>query len=457
MDNKVLYGVIAVLVIAVVACVAYIAFDDGGSNNDGGDDTPDTPGETTNIVYPGETFDTRTGASISYHYDTGNGYALLTEAGQEYDDEIRLQISVNAGSSDLVTSITVYDQNNNRLESVSENGTVDGHASVYIVLDNAGATTLEVIPEVADSNGRLIGIETEDGLHVVYGNDVVTSMATDDMVYVEVTPDEDRCYAVLYEETSNGNQYHTRFYGSFTGDSTVSIPAKDGYLEGRIIVAYADGSGATPMYGLYIPDCTDSNHPSTKVTFYLNDQVASPGLHEIYDFSTLSVKVESEEPMALYSVSVNGSPYYYTPGWTKILRGQTSAESVLADEENPLNWLAGDLSVSVAVHYGTEYTDPVGSSQLVVNIESDELSVMYNNDTIEDGDSVLLTAGDIQVSYSGDEPMRVVYDSTWSGEDVSVWCAGESVLRYGTTTIGVYNMNYTSFVAGVLNISLEPA
>ena len=161
--------------------------------------------------------------------------------------------------------------------------------------------------------------------------------------------------------------------------------------------------------------------------------------------------------MTFYSVSVNGSPYYYTPGWTKILRGQTSAESVLADEENPLNWLAGDLSVSVAVHYGTEYTDPIGSSQLVVNIGSDELSVRYNNDTIEDGDSVLLTAGDIQVSYSGDEPMRVVYDSTWSGEDVSVWCAGESVLRYGTTTIGVYNMNYTSFVAGVLNISLEPA
>ena len=382
-------------------------------------------------------------------------YYILTNDGYAYDDEVRLRITVHANTADLVTSIEVCDQNGNMIEVVSETGH-SGSSDFYVVLDSQGETVLDVTPHVASTAGRIISVDTEDGLHVLYENDRTAALGGNSELQVEIVSDQNRRYAVIFQHTNNHVQYYTETYDSFIGDTTITIPASSEYEYGVLTVAYAENSGATPEYGLYIPECVDPNHPSTRVTFFLDGNEMDPGLHRVTSFATLSLEIHSDEPISHYRLSLD-SDTFQTVRIEQDLDGATDSECVIVDEKEPLNWLNGDISVYLAIFYGNQYQSATAGTEVEVNIQGDGLSVSYGGQ-LHDGDSIVCnTNSAIGFNNYSYEPMRVVYNSSWSASNVSIWCEGEFVIDHGSHYISMDKLENNEHVTGVLNITIEPA
>ena len=130
---------------------------------------------------------------------------------------------------------------------------------------------------------------------------------------------------------------------------------------------------------------------------------------------------------------------------------------VIVDEKEPLNWLNGDISVYLAIFYGNQYQSATAGTEVEVNIQGDGLSVSYGGQ-LHDGDSIVCnTNSAIGFNNYSYEPMRVVYNSSWSASNVSIWCEGEFVIDHGSHYISMDKLENNEHVTGVLNITIEPA
>ena len=471
MDNKVLYGVIAVLVIAVVACVAYIAFDDGSYNN-GGNDTPDIPDvpDTTTIQSVPYT-DTSYNTKLDYAIVTANGGLMSLDNPVTFKGEVTIRVTVYSDRPILSVSVSVDD---GKVRNLTETASVDisftnnvsdrfyAKSEFLITADND--VTVTAVPHfgTVSGNDRFLAVDVEEGIHVRLNGQVVTSTSTDMPMVLEIVSDEPRSFAVIVEEAINDYQFQTVAYDDTGGEATtsmyISIPesTRDGYY-GYIRVAYSEPGENTPSYTLSLPDCYDPAHPDTVVTYYLNDEKVEPGVITLTDFATLYAKVDSTEKISMYRTSTTG---YFdrdsagTIGYNFTDNG--SFQVNLANYDSVLSWLEGDLSVSMAFCYVDEaHQDMVGESEVTVTYPEDDLVLRYGSMSVGSGDTVDIDLRDFQVSLKDSSGSGTVYySSTWSGEEVSVWMSGMFHIEGNESyTIPGFNLDFESHVVAEIQVN----
>lgn len=463
MNSKI--AAVAAVIVAVVLVIVIVGFQ-GSSDKDS--EQPVTPEPQTQFSMSMSiegTDDVCTRVSFDA---TGIDYS---ESNTYYYSE-PAEVRIRAYSTYPVLSVDVTFSDDQYASIINRSGSYYNTTSSYkydgtvtvSLLPGSDITCSVVIkteqPRLGETN-RYMGIDAEDGISVRLNSQAITGLLSTESQMLEIISPTAKNIAVLIKEnkqivkTQSSDSPVTRMYvdlpaSELTSDST-----------GMIYIAYAEDGKSTPEYTIYLPECIDTSHPTTSVTYTIDGGPVSPGLVTLTNFASLGVKVQSDEYVRSMNVRLFGTSYAYNAchgmggAYIDGFEAQFSDDSVL-------NWVEGNYLLSIEVCYleRDRFPEEWGSTITTVNINSDILHVTERgspNQRLVSGDQVENTT--LYISVPDDSAGTLHFTSHYDTDQYSVWLSGVShsegyqiialtlphfILEKGNNVYGSITLNWTA-------------